>query len=215
MNRYIREPMNSWTHLIGAVLAFLGLLAMVIKTLTTSGRGLEVFSVIVFGVSMVLLYAASATYHMVKANESVIARLRKLDHSMIFVLIAGTYTPYCLITLNGPVGWTLFTIIAITAVSGVVFKLTWFKCPRWLSTALYIIMGWIIMFAVSPLASNMETRGLLYLIIGGIIYTLGGVIYATKPKWLESKYLGFHEVFHIFILLGSLTHFISVYFYVI
>lgn len=215
MQRYIREPMNGFTHLAGAILAFIGLIAMVIKASVTTGSALAIFSVIVFGVSMILLYAASATYHMVIARDEVIAWLRKLDHSMIFILIAGTYIPYCLITLSGTTGWALFTVIILTAVSGVTFKMIWFNCPRWLSTALYIIMGWMIIFVATPLASNMELTGLVLLIVGGIIYTLGGVIYATKPRWLESKYMGFHEIFHFFILFGSLAHFISVYFYVL
>lgn len=215
MHNYIREPMNGFTHLAGAILAFIGLLAMVIRASIVIGTPLAIFSVIVFGVSMMLLYASSATYHMVIARAEVIAWLRKLDHSMIFVLIAGTYTPYCLITLRGPIGWSLFAVIWITAVSGVLFKMIWFHCPRWLSTALYIIMGWMIIFVAAPLNSSIETTGLVLLITGGVIYTIGGVIYGTKPKWLESKYLGFHEIFHIFILFGSLAHFISVYFYVL
>ncbi|MCZ0704365.1 hemolysin III [Natronobacillus azotifigens] len=215
MHNYIREPMNGFTHLAGTILAFIGLLAMVIRASIVIGTPLAIFSVIVFGVSMMLLYASSATYHMVIARAEVIAWLRKLDHSMIFVLIAGTYTPYCLITLRGPVGWSLFAVIWITAICGVLFKMIWFHCPRWLSTALYIIMGWMIIFVAAPLNSSIETTGLVLLITGGVIYTIGGVIYGTKPKWLESKYLGFHEIFHIFILLGSLAHFISVYFYVL
>ncbi|GGM41979.1 hemolysin III [Paraliobacillus quinghaiensis] len=214
MNRYIREPINGFTHLAGALLSIVALIAMVMKASAT-GSTLVVTAVVIFGASMILLYGASATYHMVIAKDNVIAWLRKLDHSMIFILIAGTYTPFCLITLNGTIGWVLFGIVTAVGVSGVIFKLVWFKCPRWLSTGLYIAMGWMIIFVAVPLSYNIAGTGLFLLILGGVIYTIGGVIYATKPKFLESKYLGFHEIFHLFILLGTLAHFLSVYLYVL
>ncbi|MFK9091023.1 hemolysin III family protein [Bacillus salipaludis] len=215
MNNYIREPINGLTHLAGAVLAFVGLLAMVIKAAMTTPTPTALSAVIIFGVSMILLYSASATYHMVIARDQVIAFLRRLDHSMIFVLIAGTYTPFCFISLNGKTGAILFSIISGVAISGVVFKMVWFNCPRWISTALYIAMGWMIVFVFSPLTGSLNPVGLFLLILGGIFYTIGGVIYGAKPKFLETKYLGFHEIFHLFIMLGSLAHFLSVYLYVI
>lgn len=215
MNAYIREPINGLTHLAGAVLSFAGLLAMVIKAASGSSSTLGIMAVIIFGISMILLYSASATYHMAIAKDKAIAFLRRLDHSMIFVLIAGTYTPYCLISLNGTTGWVMFAVISIAAVSGVVFKMVWFNCPRWLSTALYIIMGWMVIFVASPLAGSIPRAGLALLIIGGVLYTIGGVIYGAKPNFLRTKHMGFHEIFHIFILLGSLAHFLSVYLYVL
>src|SRR5690625_3007832 len=142
----IREPVNGFTHLFGAILAFVGLLALVIKASALTGDAVAVMSVIIFGISMILLYAASAAYHMVVADDRVIAFLRRIDHSMIFVLIAGTYAPFCLISLSGTTGWTLFTIIMLLALMGVIFKLVWFFAPRWLSTALYVLMGWIVIF---------------------------------------------------------------------
>ncbi|WP_160723845.1 PAQR family membrane homeostasis protein TrhA [Bacillus sp. USDA818B3_A] len=215
MQNYIREPINGLTHLAGAILSFVGLLAMVIKASMTTPTPLAITAVIIFGVSMILLYAASATYHMVIARDKVIAFLRRLDHSMIFILIAGTYTPFCFISLSGKTGALLFSIISAVAISGVVFKMVWFTCPRWISTALYIAMGWMIVFVFSPLTGSLNPAGLFLLILGGVFYTIGGVIYGAKPKFLESKYLGFHEIFHIFILLGTLAHFLSVYLYVI
>jgi len=215
MNNYIREPINGLTHLAGAVLAFVGLLAMVIKAAATTGSPTEITAVIIFGVSMILLYSASATYHMVIARDKIIAFLRRLDHSMIFILIAGTYTPFCFISLNGKIGAILFSIIAGIAISGVVFKMVWFNCPRWISTALYLAMGWMIVFVFSPLTGSLNPIGLFLLILGGIFYTIGGVIYGAKPKFLQSKYMGFHEIFHIFIMLGSLAHFLTVFLYVI
>jgi hemolysin III len=215
MNNYIREPINGLTHLAGAILSFVGLLAMVVKVSTTTPSSLAIAAVIIFGVSMILLYSASATYHMVIARAKVIAFLRRLDHSMIFVLIAGTYTPFCFISLNGKTGALLFSIIASVAVAGVVFKMVWFNCPRWISTALYLAMGWMIVFVFSPLTGSLNTIGLFLLILGGVFYTIGAVIYGAKPKFLQSKYMGFHEIFHIFILLGSLAHFLCVFLYVI
>lgn len=215
MNSYIREPINGLTHLAGAILAFVGLIAMVIKASMTTASSLAIASVIIFGVSMVLLYSASATYHMVIARDKVIAYLRRLDHSMIFVLIAGTYTPFCFISLNGKTGWILFSIISGVAICGVVFKMMWFECPRWISTALYIAMGWMIVFVSTPLSSHLNPLGLFLLFLGGIFYTIGGVIYGAKPKFLQLKYMGFHEIFHVFILLGSLAHFLCVFLFVI
>ncbi|UFU00699.1 hemolysin III family protein [Radiobacillus kanasensis] len=211
MNAYIREPINGLTHLFGAILSFVGLLAMVIK----ADSAVSIAAVIIFGISMILLYSASATYHMVIAKQQVIAFLRRLDHSMIYVLIAGTYAPFCLVALDNWVGITLFSVISSIAVLGVLFKMIWFHSPRWLSTALYIGMGWMIVFAAGPLTGTVDSVGLLLLLLGGVLYTIGGIIYGTKPKFLESKYMGFHEIFHIFILLGSLAHFFSVYLYIL
>ncbi len=211
----MREPVNGLTHLFGAILSFVGLFAMVIKASTETNSTLAVVAVIIFGISMTLLYAASATYHLVVAKAHVIAFLRRLDHSMIFVLIAGTYTPLCLISLSGVTGWVLFTIISAIAIAGVTFKLVWFHAPRWLSTALYIAMGWIVVFFSSSLAPVLGTNGMTLLIIGGLIYTVGAFIYWLKPKFMEFKHFGFHEIFHIFILMGSLFHFLCVYLYVL
>ncbi|MBR7794436.1 hemolysin III family protein [Agaribacter marinus] len=212
---HIREPINGLTHLFGAVLSFAGLLALVIKATATTDSSLAIAAVIVFGISMTLLYAASATYHMVIARDQVIAFLRRIDHSMIYVLIAGTYTPFCLISLQGTLGWALFVIVSTLAVLGVVFKLIWFHSPRWLSTSLYIGMGWIVVFFSSSLAPIINKSGMILLVLGGVFYTIGGIIYGLKPKILSFKHMGFHEIFHIFILIGSLFHFICVYGYVL
>lgn len=215
MNQLIREPINGFTHLAGAILSFVGLLALVIKAAAGPSSPLTLIAVIIFGVSMMLLYSASATYHMVMARDTIIAFLRRLDHSMIFVLIAGTYAPFCLITLKGITGVLLFSFIMAMAVSGVIFKMVWFACPRWLSTALYILMGWMIVFAARPLSESLNPTGLSLLLIGGLLYTIGGFIYGLKPKFLQFKQMGFHEIFHVFILLGSLAHFLSVYLFVL
>lgn len=213
--KYIREPINALTHLSGAILSFFALLAMVIKASITTESALTIFAVIMFGISMILLYSASATYHTVIAKDKVIAYLRKIDHSMIFILIAGTYTPFCLISLNGVTGWVLFSIITFVALCGVLFKMIWFNCPRWLSTIIYIVMGWMVIFVAPPLSEALSSTGLFLLVLGGIFYTIGGIIYGAKPKFLKSEYMGFHEIFHIFIMLGSTAHFLCVYMYVL
>lgn len=215
MSFSIREPINSLTHLFGAILSLAGLVALVIKASVTTDSALAIIAVIMFGVSMILLYSASATYHMVMAKDHVIAFLRRVDHSMIFVLIAGTYTPICLISLEGATGWVLFSVVNGLALAGVVFKLVWFHAPRWLSTALYVAMGWIIIFFSSTLFPIIGGGGMLMLLIGGLFYTVGAAIYWLKPSFLSFKHLGFHEIFHVFILFGSLFHFICIYGYVL
>lgn len=215
MNSYIREPINGFTHLFGAVLAIFGLVAMIFKAMNTADSPIALLAVIIFGVSMILLYSASATYHMVIAKDKVIAWLRKLDHSMIFVLIAGTYTPFCLISLNNTLGWILFGVVQGLAFLGILFKLTWFHSPRWLSTSIYLGMGWLVIFFFGDLAPALGTGGMTYLILGGAAYTIGGIIYGFKPKFLQLRNWGYHEIFHIFILFGSLFHFLSIYLYVL
>ena len=215
MKNYLREPVNGFTHLAGAILSFVGLLAMVIKTTLNNPSIIALTAVIIFGISLILLYAASATYHLVVSNDKVIGFLRRLDHAMIFILIAGSYTPFCLIALQGATGWILFGVIMATAIAGVCFKLIWFNCPRWISTVIYVAMGWISIFLISPLYKALSIKGVSLLVLGGVFYTIGAIIYATKPKFLNFKYLGFHEIFHIFIMLGSLTHFFCVFNYVI
>lgn len=213
--KYAREPINGLTHLAAAICSFVALIAMIIKASLTSGSALTITAVIIFGLSMILLYSASATYHLVIAKDHVIAFLRKLDHSMIFLLIAGTYTPFCLISLNGATGWVLFSVVVFFSLCGIIFKMVWFNCPRWLSTSIYIALGWMAIFVVSPLAEVLSSKGTFLLITGGILYTIGGIIYGTKPSIFKSKHMGFHEIFHIFIMLGSSAHFLCVFMYVL
>jgi len=215
MNNYLREPINGFTHLFGAILSFIGLLALVIKTALQGPSAVALTAVIIFGISMILLYSASATYHLVVSTEKVISYLRRIDHAMIFLLIAGSYTPFCLIALKDTAGWILFSVIIGIAIVGISFKLIWFNCPRWLSTSIYVLMGWLAVFLIGPLKKALSPQGLDLLIMGGVFYTIGAIIYATKPNFLKSKYLGFHEIFHIFIMFGTLTHFFCVFKYVI
>ncbi|WP_416827957.1 PAQR family membrane homeostasis protein TrhA [Ectobacillus polymachus] len=215
MNAYVREPVNALTHFAGAIFSVVALVVMIVKVSMIMPSGYALAAVILFGVGMMLLYAASTTYHTVIAKDRIIYFFRRLDHSMIFVLIAGTYAPFCLITLRDEKGLLLFWIVYGIALSGILFKMFWFRCPRWLSTVIYIAMGYIIVFYFGSLAAKLSMAGIFLLLLGGGFYTIGGIIYATKPKWMKSTYFGFHEIFHIFVLLGSLAHFLCIYFYVI
>lgn len=215
MNQYMREPINGLTHLAGAILSFIAMIAMITKVALNNPSIIGITAVTIFGISLILLYATSATYHLVISSDRVINFLQRLDHSMIFVLIAGSYTPFCLIALNGWSGWVLFFVIVAIAVCGITFKMAWFNCPRILSTSIYIIMGWMAIFVFKPLLTSLSSVGLGLLVAGGILYTVGGIIYAIKPKCLSFKHLGFHEIFHIFILVGSLCHFLCIYLFVI
>ncbi|MFD1416736.1 PAQR family membrane homeostasis protein TrhA [Oceanobacillus jeddahense] len=214
MNKFIREPMNAFTHFIGIVLSITGLILLVVKAARV-GTPLDVGAVAAFGVSLILLYTASTVYHSVIAGPKTIAFFRRLDHAMIYVLIAGTYIPLCLISLQGTTGWVLFWVVTGLAFLGILFKLIWFHSPRWLSTLLYVLMGWIAVFYSGALAPIIGVGGMFFLIAGGILYTIGAVIYWLKPEFLRSRYFGYHEIFHIFILLGSLGHFLCIYLYVI
>lgn len=215
MGTYIREPINGFTHLGGAVLSLIGLIAMVTKTISNNLSVIDITAVIIFGISLILLYSASATYHLVVASDKVIAMLRRIDHAMIFILIAGSYTPFCLIALKGIKGYSMFILVATIAICGVLFKMIWFNCPRWISTSIYVGMGWLSLAIVVPLYNSIPLGGIVLLILGGVFYTVGAIIYGIKPEALKLKHFGYHEIFHMFILLGSLCHFISVFKYVI
>ena len=215
MYKKLREPINSITHFVGAGLSFIALIAMLVKVAISDPSVISILSVTIFGISLTLLYATSGTYHGIISTEKVIKFFQKLDHSMIFVLIAGSYAPFCLISIGDKFGFTMFLIMITLAIVGIIFKLCWFNCPCWVDSVMYIGMGWLALFMIKPLAAILPGISLFWLVLGGILYTIGGIIYATKSKKLTIGNWGFHEIFHIFILLGSLSHFICVYTYVI
>lgn len=208
MNFKFREPINGVTHLIGAILSVIGMLVLIVHNQCNyEGSISRMFSAIVFGSSLILLYAASSIYHSVNVKEKVINILKKLDHAMIFILIAGTYTPICLITLNGVLGYVSLSIVWIMAISGVFLKIFWIECPRGISTGIYIFMGWMCLVFIYPLWQAVKMEGIFFLFLGGVMYTIGGIIYGLKkPNFF--KRLGFHEIFHLFVMAGSLFHFI-------
>lgn len=211
-----REPVSGFTHLFGALASFLGMILLIVyEASTPNSTPIAYVAIILFGLSLILLYTASTVYHLIKSSDKVIKVLRKLDHSMIYILIAGTYTPICLLSLEGALRWGMFITIWILAIIGIILKLTWFNAPRWLSTLFYVLLGWAAVFIISPLSKTMERGGFLLLFLGGVLYTLGAVIYATKWPRIKSKVFGFHEIFHLFVLGGSLCHYLMVIMYVL
>lgn len=208
-----KDLMSAWLHLLGLGLSIAGTVLLIIR-----GAGMtpwHVVSYAIFGATMIALYAASSTYHLFYISDKVHGILRKIDHIMIFMLIAGTYTPICLVTLHGAWGWVLFGIVWACALGGLFIKIFWMDAPRWLSTVFYIAMGWSALIAIWPLSHALPMRGLCWLFGGGIVYTIGGVFYALKIPRISWKYFGFHELFHIFILLGSACFYILIWNYVL
>lgn len=209
-----REPVSGLTHLFGVFISAVGLLVLLnISLALNNTRDMAVSCV--FGISLILLYSASSIYHLTMASEKVIQILRRVDHSMIYVLIAGSYTPVCLITLKGKIGYSIFAMIWALTILGILIKNFWFNAPRWLSTAFYIVMGWLVVVAIYPMSKVMPFAGIMWLILGGVSYTVGGLIYAFKYPKINNKYFGFHEIFHIFVLMGSFCHYWFVLKYVL
>jgi hemolysin III len=203
----LEENFNIFSHAAGLSLSVAALVLMVIRA-SLYGNAWHVVSVSIFGASLICLYTASTFYH--SAKKPVIrARLRIIDHASIYILIAGTYTPFTLITLNGSVGWVIFTISWSLALSGIILKLFFTGRFNLVSTLMYVFMGWIIVFAVKPLIDNLSSEGLFWLVAGGLAYTVGASLYSSRKIKFN------HAIFHLFVLLGSACHFVSVYFYVL
>ena len=203
----LREPVNGLTHLGGAIAAMFGQIALLIVGWSGTAK---IVSLLVYGLSLVTLFSASAAYHLTKAKPPILQTLRKLDHSAIYLLIAGTYTPFCINAFTGFFRWGLLVIIWSIALVGIVFKIFYVKAPRWLNAAVYVVMGWLCVSAVGQMSAALPVKSMVWLIVGGVVYTLGAVIYATKILNFVPGKFGFHEVWHIFVLLGALAHFVSV-----
>jgi len=203
----LREPVNGLTHFFAAIVALAGIAALVV---IARGRWLVEAALVIYGICLVALFAASAAYHMANTGERGTAILRRLDHSAIFLLIAGTYTPFCLLAFRGFWQWGLLSIIWLLAVVGIVIKIFVMNAPRWLSAGAYVIMGWLCVGAVGQMLQVLSIGAMVWLAIGGIIYTAGAVIYSTKMLDFAPGKFGFHEVWHIFVILGALAQFISI-----
>lgn len=213
MKQYLREPVNALTHLLGAVLSLIGTILLFNHTKLPLNP-ITITSILIFGISLIMLYTTSGIYHLVYTTDSILLRLKKLDHAMIFILIAGSYTPFCLLALSGLWKWSIISIVWSLAIVGITLKIFWIDMPRWLSTSFYIGMGWIALFALKPLYASLSAGGFFFLILGGVMYTIGGVIYGTKKPNLSSNF-GFHEIFHIFVMLGSFCHYWAIFQYVL
>lgn len=212
----IREPGSAITHFIAMLMAVLAAMPLLAKA-GLSGSETAVQAMMIFMGSMVLLYGASALYHSVVVPDKILKVFRKLDHMMIFVLIAGSYTPVCMIVLGGKAGYTLLAAVWGIAAAGMLIKALWINCPKWFSSVIYIAMGWVCLFVFGELLSTLSLGAFLWLLAGGIIYTAGGVIYALKLPIFNSRhaYFGSHEIFHLFVMAGSVCHFIFMYRYVL
>ncbi|WP_251859605.1 hemolysin III family protein [Clostridium sp. Marseille-Q2269] len=214
MFKKFRDPVSGLTHLFGVIMSIIGLIVLIhYSVFKNSSLHIIVFSI--FGGSLILLYSASSIYHLVTTSKKSIEILRRIDHSMIYVLIAGSYTPICLLALKGGFGVAMLSIIWVLAIIGILVKNFWFSAPRWISTGFYLIMGWLIIIAIFPLSKTLSYGGLFWLVAGGIAYSIGAIIYGTKKPNIANKYFSFHDIFHIFVLLGSLCHFILMSNYVI
>lgn len=211
----IREPGSAITHFIAMMMAVFATVPLLVKAGIQSGWG-NFLAMAIFMGSMILLYGASATYHSVDLTGRSLRVFRKLDHMMIFVLIAGSYTPVCLIVLGGKLGYTLLALVWGIAAVGMLVKACWITCPKWFSSVIYIAMGWVCVLVFGPLLKTLSVPAFLWLLAGGIIYTVGGVIYALKLPIFNAKhkFFGSHEVFHLFVMGGSICHFIFMYLYV-
>ena len=174
---------------------------------------MSISALAIFILSMIGLYAASTIYHTLDISPKINKLLRKIDHMMIFILIAGTYTPVCMIVLGDKTGWTMLTLVWGIAIVGILINALWITCPKWFSSLIYIAMGWVCILAITKILSSMPRAGFMWLLAGGIIYTVGGIIYAMKLPFFNSRhrYFGSHEIFHLFVMGGSLCHYVMMY----
>ena len=214
MNTDKKEITSALTHLGGAIFGVIGLI-LLLNIAVKSSSLITIASFLVFGLSMIFLYSTSCVYHFIdssKKKAKVI--MRKLDHIMIFVLISGTYTPICLLILSKDIGYKLLFVVWSITIIGAFIKIFWINAPRWVSAGLYLGMGWLSIFVFMPLIKSMAAGGIFWLCLGGLLYTVGGVIYGLKKPAIDKLWFGFHELFHIFVLAGSFCHFMMMYYYV-
>ncbi|HLD73735.1 MAG TPA: hemolysin III family protein [Bdellovibrionota bacterium] len=209
---HFREPVSGFTSFLSGGLAIAGLVLLVIAGVQY-GNTWHVVSFSVFGASLILLYFSSALYHLLPLKEKGVIFLQRVDHMMIFVLIAGTYTPFCLVPLRGTFGWSLFGIIWALCVVGICKKIFWLHAPRWISVGMYLGMGWLSVLFIYPLTKMLPAGAIVWLGLGGLMYTVGAVFYAIKWPNPFPKVFGFHEIWHLFIMAGSFSHFWTVYKY--
>lgn len=214
MFKKIKDPVSALTHLAGVVAAIPVTIFLIYKAAVWATVW-HVISFAVFGVALILLYSASTIYHTLSISEKAQKVLRRIDHMMIFVLIAGTYTPVCLVPLRETWGLTILVLVWGVAIFGIILKAVWIDAPRFLSSAIYVGMGWLIVVAFVPLIKSVPLAGVLLLTMGGLTYTLGAVIYAIKRPKLNLKWFGFHEIFHLFVLGGSTFHVVFMFKYIL
>ena len=212
VKQHIKDPGSAITHFIAMLMAIFAAVPLLIKAARAPER-IYIISISVYAVSLILLYAASTTYHTFDKSPRINTILKKIDHMMISVLIAGSYTPLCLLVLPRQIGLLLLSIVWGIAIIGILIKAFWVYCPKWVSSVLYIGMGWTCVLAFTQLLNSMSTAAFLWLLAGGLIYTAGGIIYALKLPIFNNrhKYFGSHEIFHLFVMAGSACHFVTMF----
>jgi len=210
----LKDPVSGFSHLFGAIMSLVGLVVLVYYAAVTATPW-HVVSFSIYGASLILLFTFSTLYHLLFISEKGTLLLRRIDHIMIYVLIAGSYTPICLIPLRGAWGWSLLGSIWGMAIVGIILKVLWFDAPRWLSTLFYAIMGWLVVIAFIPLVRTIPIGGIAWMVSGGIFYSIGALIYGFKWPKINLKYFGFHEIFHLFVLAGSFCHYWLMYRYIL
>ncbi len=211
---HMKEPGSAITHLIGVVIALVAAPPLLIRAFSNSAK--HGISMILFLAGVILLYCASTIYHSLNISEGINLKLRKIDHMMIYMLIAGTYSPVCLIALSDKHGIILFSIIWGLALLGILQALFWITCPKWVSSVIYVIMGWLCIFSLSDIRSVLSKAAFSWLLVGGIIYTIGAVIYALKLNVFNGRHKNFgsHEIFHLFCLGGTFCHYMLMFSYI-
>ncbi|MDY2814815.1 MAG: hemolysin III family protein [Dorea sp.] len=216
LKEHIKDPGSAITHFIGMLMAIFAAVPLLLKAAHEPSR-IYIISIAIYAASLILLYAASTTYHTFDKSKKMNTILKKIDHMMISVLIAGSYTPICLLVLKGRTGIILLSIVWSFAIIGILIKAFWVYCPKWVSSILYIGMGWTCVLAFTQLLNALSPAAFGWLLAGGIIYTVGGIIYALKLPIFNNKhkYFGSHEIFHLFVMAGSACHFIVMYAFVL
>ena len=213
ISRYFREPVNALTHFLGILLSIVALILLIRRSME-HGSLTMMAAFIIFGVSMILLYTSSTLYHSVQGSQARIKKFRTFDHMMIYALIAGTFTPFCLLIVGGRLGILLIAIMWAMAITGIIFKLFKGGAVGWISITIYVIMGWAGMSIFPFMLSSMPVNGLIWIGIGAVVYTVGAIIYgAGRPDPLPEKF-GYHEIWHLFVLGGTFSHFWAIYRYV-
>ena len=214
--KHIKDPGSAITHFIGMLMAIFAAVPLLIKAAHEPGH-LYLTALTIYAASLILLYAASTTYHTVDISEKVNTILKKIDHMMISVLIAGTYTLICLLVLDRKTGIPLLLLVWGIAIAGILIKAFWVYCPKWFSSVLYICMGWTCVLAFTQILNTLSPAAFGWLLAGGIIYTIGGIIYALKLPIFNNRHKNFgsHEIFHLFVMAGSACHFIVMYAYLL
>lgn len=200
------EKLNIWSHAFGIFLSIIALVLLIIKAVQQDNIWMMI-SFPIFGVSLILLYLASTLYHASKEPQKRF-KLKVFDHAAIYVLIAGSYTPFTLVSLNGETGWLIFSMVWVMAFTGIMLKLFFTGRFKVISTAMYVLMGWLIIFYFQDLTAHLHEKGVFYLILGGVLYTIGAILYSIKKIKFN------HAIFHFFVLAGSFCHFLSIYLYV-